>query len=185
MFFHYGGLYVTFTCNPGFRIHGYRTSSCVSGRWARNPPLCVGYHTKSCFVPLHQDASALVISCMEVLWFLKTDLWPSSAVTLDSVCLVLRFSSARGKAGTALSARIINAYILYPHDLDAVNVNISADVDECEQVGSALCVFGCINMPGRFQCLCPVGYQLDSTNTHGVDLNECDEMVVFQQKLLH
>lgn len=42
MFFRYGGLYVTFTCNPGFRIHGYRTSSCVSGQWARDPPLCVG-----------------------------------------------------------------------------------------------------------------------------------------------
>ncbi|XP_073681583.1 uncharacterized protein [Garra rufa] len=41
MFFRYGGLYVTFTCNPGFRIHGYRTSSCVSGQWARDPPLCV------------------------------------------------------------------------------------------------------------------------------------------------
>ncbi|XP_057218644.1 serine/threonine-protein phosphatase with EF-hands 1 isoform X3 [Triplophysa rosa] len=40
-FFRYGGLYVTFTCNPGFRIHGYRASSCVSGQWARNPPLCV------------------------------------------------------------------------------------------------------------------------------------------------
>nr|XP_055041100.1 uncharacterized protein si:dkey-163f14.6 [Misgurnus anguillicaudatus] len=40
-FFRYGGLYVTFTCNPGFRIHGHRTSSCVSGQWARNPPLCV------------------------------------------------------------------------------------------------------------------------------------------------
>ncbi|KAA0707611.1 hypothetical protein E1301_Tti014760 [Triplophysa tibetana] len=40
-FFRYGGLFVTFTCNPGFRIHGYHTSSCVSGPWARNPPLCV------------------------------------------------------------------------------------------------------------------------------------------------
>ncbi|KAL6461823.1 hypothetical protein MHYP_G00299680 [Metynnis hypsauchen] len=40
-FFRYGGLYVTFSCNPGFRIHGYRTSSCVSGQWAREPPLCV------------------------------------------------------------------------------------------------------------------------------------------------
>ncbi|XP_076879343.1 uncharacterized protein LOC143527873 [Brachyhypopomus gauderio] len=40
-FFRYGGLYVTFSCNPGFRIHGYRTSSCVSGQWVREPPLCV------------------------------------------------------------------------------------------------------------------------------------------------
>lgn len=41
-FFRYGGLYVTFSCKPGFRLHGHRTSSCVSGQWARHPPLCVG-----------------------------------------------------------------------------------------------------------------------------------------------
>ncbi|MBN3303052.1 FBLN5 protein, partial [Amia calva] len=41
-FFRYGGLFVTFTCNPGFRVHGYQTSSCVSGRWTRDPPVCVG-----------------------------------------------------------------------------------------------------------------------------------------------
>ncbi|GAA6092590.1 uncharacterized protein si:dkey-163f14.6 [Tachysurus ichikawai] len=40
-FFRYNGLYVTFSCNPGFRMHGHRTSSCVSGQWARHPPLCV------------------------------------------------------------------------------------------------------------------------------------------------
>ncbi|KAF5904014.1 fibulin-1-like isoform X2, partial [Clarias magur] len=40
-FFRYGGLYITFSCDPGFRIHGHRTSSCVSGQWARHPPLCV------------------------------------------------------------------------------------------------------------------------------------------------
>ncbi|KAI5629876.1 hypothetical protein C0J50_10413, partial [Silurus asotus] len=40
-FFRYGGLYVTFSCNPGFRMHGHRTSSCVSGQWVRHPPLCV------------------------------------------------------------------------------------------------------------------------------------------------
>lgn len=41
-FFRYGGLYVTFSCNPGFRMHGHHTSSCVSGQWARHPPLCAG-----------------------------------------------------------------------------------------------------------------------------------------------
>ncbi|XP_048855364.1 uncharacterized protein LOC125723016 isoform X2 [Brienomyrus brachyistius] len=40
-FFRYGGLYVTFTCNPGFKLHGHRTSSCLSGRWIRDPPVCV------------------------------------------------------------------------------------------------------------------------------------------------
>ncbi|CAB1327478.1 unnamed protein product [Coregonus sp. 'balchen'] len=41
-FFRYRGLYVTFTCNPGYKIHGYRTNSCVSGQWSREPPVCVG-----------------------------------------------------------------------------------------------------------------------------------------------
>ncbi|XP_051869266.1 uncharacterized protein si:dkey-163f14.6 isoform X2 [Pristis pectinata] len=40
-FFRYGGIYVTFFCNPGFNRYGYRTSSCVSGRWTRDPPVCV------------------------------------------------------------------------------------------------------------------------------------------------
>jgi hypothetical protein len=41
-FFRYSGLYVAFTCNPGYKIHGYRTNSCVSGQWTREPPVCVG-----------------------------------------------------------------------------------------------------------------------------------------------
>ncbi|XP_042174911.1 sushi, von Willebrand factor type A, EGF and pentraxin domain-containing protein 1 [Oncorhynchus tshawytscha] len=40
-FFRYSGLYVAFTCNPGYKIHGYRTNSCVSGQWTREPPVCV------------------------------------------------------------------------------------------------------------------------------------------------
>ncbi|XP_048396135.2 uncharacterized protein LOC125456777 [Stegostoma tigrinum] len=40
-FFRYGGIYVIFFCNPGFKRHGFPTSSCVSGRWTRAPPVCV------------------------------------------------------------------------------------------------------------------------------------------------
>ncbi|XP_071002689.1 uncharacterized protein [Oncorhynchus clarkii lewisi] len=40
-FFRYSGLYVAFTCNSGYKIHGYRTNSCVSGQWTREPPVCV------------------------------------------------------------------------------------------------------------------------------------------------
>ncbi|KAL1265898.1 hypothetical protein QQF64_003925 [Cirrhinus molitorella] len=69
MFFRYGGLYVTFTCNPGFRIHGYRTSSCVSGQWAREPPLCVASGCPSLGDLLHgstavsKDRSLAAFSC--------------------------------------------------------------------------------------------------------------------------
>ncbi|XP_042589922.1 serine/threonine-protein phosphatase with EF-hands 1 isoform X3 [Cyprinus carpio] len=69
MFFRYGGLYVTFTCNPGFRIHGYRTSSCVSGQWARDPPLCVASGCPSPGDLLHgstvvsKDKSLAAFSC--------------------------------------------------------------------------------------------------------------------------
>ncbi|KAL1021755.1 hypothetical protein UPYG_G00017570 [Umbra pygmaea] len=40
-FFRYRGLYVTFACNSGYKMHGYRTNSCVSGQWSREPPVCV------------------------------------------------------------------------------------------------------------------------------------------------
>ncbi|XP_072371636.1 C4b-binding protein alpha chain-like [Scyliorhinus torazame] len=41
LFFRYGGIYVTFFCHPGFKRYGFPTSSCVSGRWTRAPPVCV------------------------------------------------------------------------------------------------------------------------------------------------
>ncbi|XP_043107268.1 sushi, von Willebrand factor type A, EGF and pentraxin domain-containing protein 1 [Puntigrus tetrazona] len=69
VFFRYGGLYVTFTCNPGYRIHGYRTSSCVSGQWARDPPLCVASGCPSLGDLLHgstlvsKDRSLATFSC--------------------------------------------------------------------------------------------------------------------------
>ncbi|XP_078515078.1 uncharacterized protein LOC144773868 [Lissotriton helveticus] len=40
-FFRYNGIYVTFTCNPGFWLFGHRSSSCVAGKWRRSPPVCV------------------------------------------------------------------------------------------------------------------------------------------------
>lgn len=41
-FFRYGGLLVIFRCHPGYKLHGYRTNSCVSGHWSRDTPVCVG-----------------------------------------------------------------------------------------------------------------------------------------------
>lgn len=41
-FFRYGGLLVIFRCHPGYKLHGYKTNSCVSGHWSRDPPVCVG-----------------------------------------------------------------------------------------------------------------------------------------------
>nr|XP_046247937.1 uncharacterized protein si:dkey-163f14.6 [Scatophagus argus] len=41
-FFRYGGLLVIFRCHPGYKLHGYKTNSCVSGHWSRDIPVCVG-----------------------------------------------------------------------------------------------------------------------------------------------
>ncbi|KAL2087761.1 hypothetical protein ACEWY4_016589 [Coilia grayii] len=68
-FFRFKGLYATFTCNPGFRIHGHHTSSCVSGQWVREPPVCVA---SGCASPgrvqhgsadVNEDGSFVVFSC--------------------------------------------------------------------------------------------------------------------------
>uniref|UniRef100_H3AUQ7 Si:dkey-163f14.6 n=1 Tax=Latimeria chalumnae TaxID=7897 RepID=H3AUQ7_LATCH len=68
-FFRYGGIYVTFTCNPGFKLYGYRTSSCVAGRWTRASPLC---ETGGCSHPgsilhgsstLNHDGSVVTYLC--------------------------------------------------------------------------------------------------------------------------
>nr|XP_023656532.1 uncharacterized protein LOC111838128 isoform X1 [Paramormyrops kingsleyae] len=68
-FFRYGGLYVTFTCNPGFKLHGHRTSSCLSGRWIRDPPVCVASGCPDPGQPQHgssivtQDGSFAAFTC--------------------------------------------------------------------------------------------------------------------------
>ncbi|XP_034735082.1 uncharacterized protein LOC117949142 isoform X2 [Etheostoma cragini] len=41
-FFRYNGLLVIFRCRPGYKLHGYKTNSCVSGKWSRDTPVCVG-----------------------------------------------------------------------------------------------------------------------------------------------
>ncbi|KAG7483184.1 fibulin-2-like isoform X2 [Solea senegalensis] len=68
-FFRYGGLLVIFRCRPGYKLHGYRTNSCVSGHWARDPAVCVG---SGCSDPgplthgtssVNKDGSWSVFSC--------------------------------------------------------------------------------------------------------------------------
>ncbi|XP_061596606.1 uncharacterized protein si:dkey-163f14.6 isoform X2 [Cololabis saira] len=68
-FFRYGGLLVIFQCNPGYKLHGYKSNSCVSGHWSRDPPVCVG---SGCSDPgeiihgtssVNQDGSWAVYSC--------------------------------------------------------------------------------------------------------------------------
>ncbi|XP_063068257.1 uncharacterized protein si:dkey-163f14.6 [Engraulis encrasicolus] len=70
-FFRFKGLYATFTCHPGFRIHGHHTSSCVSGQWVREPPVCVA---SGCPSPgrvqygsaaVNEDSSFVVFSCTD------------------------------------------------------------------------------------------------------------------------
>ncbi|XP_031162242.2 uncharacterized protein LOC116054701 isoform X1 [Sander lucioperca] len=68
-FFRYGGLLVIFRCRPGYKLHGYKTNSCVSGHWSRDTPVCVG---SGCSNPgrlnhgtssMNEDGSWAVFSC--------------------------------------------------------------------------------------------------------------------------
>ncbi|XP_051783080.1 uncharacterized protein si:dkey-163f14.6 [Erpetoichthys calabaricus] len=69
MFFRYGGLYAIFTCNHGFKVHGYHTSSCVAGRWTRAPPICVAAGCPDIGSILHgsrtlnHDSSLIFFAC--------------------------------------------------------------------------------------------------------------------------
>ncbi|XP_027024388.2 fibulin-1-like isoform X2 [Tachysurus fulvidraco] len=50
------------------------------------------------------------------------------------------------------------------------------DVNECVlPAGLAHCVFGCVNTPGSFYCLCPAGYSTNVTDGHCEDTDECME----------
>nr|XP_040022802.1 uncharacterized protein LOC120811487 [Gasterosteus aculeatus aculeatus] len=68
-FFRYGGLLVIFRCRPGYKLHGYKTNSCVSEHWSRDTPVCVG---SGCSNPgplshgtssTNEDGSWVVFSC--------------------------------------------------------------------------------------------------------------------------
>ncbi|XP_051234477.1 uncharacterized protein si:dkey-163f14.6 isoform X2 [Dicentrarchus labrax] len=68
-FFRYGGLLVIFRCHRGYKLHGYKTNSCVSGHWSRDTPVCVG---SGCSNPgllthgtssINKDGSWAVFSC--------------------------------------------------------------------------------------------------------------------------
>ncbi|KAM3625005.1 uncharacterized protein V6R79_005425 [Siganus canaliculatus] len=68
-YFRYGGLLVIFCCHPGYKLHGYKSNSCVSGHWAREIPVCVG---SGCNSPgplthgtssVNEDGSWAVFSC--------------------------------------------------------------------------------------------------------------------------
>ncbi|XP_035484823.2 uncharacterized protein si:dkey-163f14.6 [Scophthalmus maximus] len=68
-FFRYSGLLVIFRCHPGFKLSGYKTNSCVSGQWSRDPPVCVG---SGCSNPgplthgtssMNEDGSWAAFSC--------------------------------------------------------------------------------------------------------------------------
>lgn len=60
-FSRYGGLLVIFQCHPGYTLHGFRTTSCVSGRWSRDPPVCVGEELHSSAVNCCQQAHTVLI----------------------------------------------------------------------------------------------------------------------------
>ncbi|XP_068121751.1 uncharacterized protein [Hyperolius riggenbachi] len=70
-FFRYGGIYATFTCNPGFRLLGHVSNSCIKGKWRKPVPVCVA---SGCQLPTgivhgslhtsHKDA-AITFSCKE------------------------------------------------------------------------------------------------------------------------
>lgn len=68
-FFRYGGLLVIFRCRPGYKLHGYKTNSCVSGIWSRDTPVCVGSSCTNPGPPTHgtssmnEDGSWTVFSC--------------------------------------------------------------------------------------------------------------------------
>ncbi|KAM8877634.1 uncharacterized protein ACB058_003413 [Synchiropus picturatus] len=68
-FFRYGGLMVVYSCRPGYKLHGYRTNSCVAGHWSRDPPVCVGFGCSSPGPITHgtssmtDDGSAVMFSC--------------------------------------------------------------------------------------------------------------------------
>ncbi|KAK5609465.1 hypothetical protein CRENBAI_007975 [Crenichthys baileyi] len=61
-FFRYGGLMVIFRCHPGYKLHGHKTNSCVSGQWSRDLPVCVGsiIHGTS---RMNEDGSWAGFSC--------------------------------------------------------------------------------------------------------------------------
>ncbi|KAI2659113.1 Fibulin-2 [Labeo rohita] len=128
MFFRYGGLYVTFTCNPGFRIHGYRTSSCVSGQWARDPPLCVASGCPSPGDLLHGNT---VVSKDRSLAFFSCD---TGFSLFGSALLFCKGKSWNGtkpvcKVADIMSVLHLKQEPLHSHDVPSLKVHLHSHLN--------------------------------------------------------
>ncbi|KAK2853819.1 hypothetical protein Q5P01_006480 [Channa striata] len=91
-FFRYGGLLVIFRCHPGYKLHGYKTNSCVSGHWSRDPPVCVGSGCSNPG-PLNHGTSSMN----------EDGSWVISAVIVAFSYGGLQCCTARATPGTAQS----------------------------------------------------------------------------------
>ena len=60
------GSVVTYSCDPGYNLHGSSTSQCVSGEWTPSPEtvMCIAMNT-----PISsEDKDGIILICFYVPW---------------------------------------------------------------------------------------------------------------------
>ncbi|KAM6950214.1 EGF-like and EMI domain-containing protein 1 [Lycodopsis pacificus] len=132
-FFRYGGLLVIFRCRPGYKLHGYKTNSCVSGHWSRDTPVCV------------VQGRDLRGDCNRATKDPDLDECVEGQHPCQQRC-VNTFGSFKCSCDAGYQPA---------HDQTSCT-----DVDECLLPAAVTgCVFGCVNTPGTFHCKCPAAFR--------------------------
>ncbi|XP_046695955.1 fibulin-5 isoform X3 [Silurus meridionalis] len=183
-FFRYGGLYVTFSCNPGFRMHGHRISSCVSGQWVRRPPLCVAPGCRSPGKILHgnalmsPDGSLVHFTCNtgfglfgSPFLYCKGKSWNGSTPVCKGLtpCIMNNGGCSqvcRLNTHNRAECRCDPGFQLLGDQMTC------RDLDECVE-GLHECQQVCENTFGSYRCSCTPGFQLSFDRISCTDVNEC------------
>ncbi|XP_074523241.1 uncharacterized protein LOC141788253 [Halichoeres trimaculatus] len=192
-FFRYGGLLVIFRCRPGFKLHGYKTNSCVSGHWSRDTPVCVG---SGCFDPgplphgtssMNADGSWAVFSCDSGFWLHGPSMLYCKGHTWNSTKPECRESMPCSLSNGGCS-QLCSHSLQYNQSFNQTlgrtechcrpgftlldDGQTCRDVDECVEEQHQ-CQQRCDNTFGSFKCSCDDGYQQAQDQISCTDTDEC------------
>ncbi|KAM6973311.1 fibulin-7-like [Aplochiton taeniatus] len=174
---------VHFLCKAGYELLGPQTRVCLESlKWSGQQPTCRLLHSGSRPPPSSSPSSPAASSSSSLSspssspspfhpapssssppLASPTSTPPSAFVRLSRCTQYQGSTHCTCDGGFTISGR---------------DNSVCTDIDECEvfplsQPGR-LCTHACVNTPGSFQCVCPLGYELTRDQRSCKDVDECE-----------